>query len=192
MKLVITKQMAYETPGAMSFCETMFITGADGVPNQFGPMTRTFATPIDIVKFWWGIDPEIRAYFSKAVKYGVTPCPEWIDLYGSGITLDGEIIPAGTVLIIKSNDEIGGPSGTCGVGEFADDGLLKFTPVYGDDRYVPNAKTGAYQNDKLELFVERNNVMVEVKPKKQTEIDDLYYSGIRGERIQLTELVVVK
>ncbi len=59
----------------------------------------------------------------------VTPSRSWMSLYGAGITFDGNELTAGTTIDVYTKD------GTlCGSAQY-DDGMLKFTPVYGYDPF---------------------------------------------------------
>lgn len=70
-------------------------------------------------------------------KYGVIPCPWWIDLCSFCITIDGEIAPTGTELVFKCKN-----SGiVCGAGIVCVNGLMKFSSCYGNDPYETR-KTG--------------------------------------------------
>jgi hypothetical protein len=78
---------------------------------------------------------------------GITATPEWIDLYGEGITLDGQLIPAGATLSVYD------ASGhLCGQAIVQRDGKIDFTPVYRDDMGT-SAVEGSDYGDKLTLAV---------------------------------------
>lgn len=101
---------------------------------------------------------------------GVTPTTEWISLYGDGITLDGELIPTGTVL--ATYDENGH---LCGQAIVEAGGTIRFTPVYRDDN-----STSLVEGPELGGSI---NLTVNGVPVQQS-----YIFGGLGERIRLTTL----
>jgi hypothetical protein len=101
---------------------------------------------------------------------GVTPTTEWIDLFGDGITLDGNLIPAGTVL--AAYDENGH---LCGQATVETGGKINFTPVYRDDK-----GTAAVEGPDLGGSI---NLAVNGIPVQQSYT----FSGL-GDRIRLTTL----
>jgi hypothetical protein len=62
-----------------------------------------------------------------APQTDLLPTPEWVDMYGDGIVLDGEYVAAGSV--IEVFDDAGNLCGRATVGS---GGLLKFSPIYFD------------------------------------------------------------
>jgi hypothetical protein len=101
---------------------------------------------------------------------GVTPTTEWIDLYGDGITIDGMVIPAGTVL--AAYDENGN---LCGQATVEAGGRINFTPVYRDDN-----STAIVEGPDLGGSI---NLTVNGVPVQQSYT----LSGL-GDRIRLTNL----
>jgi hypothetical protein len=101
---------------------------------------------------------------------GVTPTTEWIDLYGDGITLDGTLIPTGTVLAVY--DENGY---LCGQATVETGGRISFTPVYSDDKSTTTVE-GPDLGGSINLTV--NGI-----PVQQS-----YTFGGLGDRIRLTTL----
>jgi hypothetical protein len=101
---------------------------------------------------------------------GVTPTTEWIDLFGDGITLDGTLIPSGTVL--AAYDENGH---LCGHATVETGGKISFTPVYRDDNGTTTVE-GPDLGGSINLTV--NGV-----PVQQS-----YTFGGLGDRIRLTTL----
>ncbi len=101
---------------------------------------------------------------------GVTPTTEWIDLFGDGITLDGILLPAGSVL--SAYDEDGH---LCGKATVEAGGTIRFTPVYCDDKST-TAVEGPGHGGSINLAV--NGI-----PVQQS-----YVFGNLGDRIRLTSL----
>jgi hypothetical protein len=70
-------------------------------------------------------------------KYGVTPCPWWVDLCSFSVTIDDEVPPVGTEIIFKcANSKI-----VCGAGVTREGGLMRFSAAYANDPYETR-KTG--------------------------------------------------
>ncbi|MCK4857234.1 MAG: T9SS type A sorting domain-containing protein, partial [candidate division Zixibacteria bacterium] len=61
---------------------------------------------------------------------GIIPTPEWVNVYGDNVTLDGVSLPAGTNL--QMYDEEGT---LCGQYHLINEGEVRFTPVYLDDKH---------------------------------------------------------
>ena len=101
---------------------------------------------------------------------GVTPTTEWIDLFGDGITLDGTLIPAGTVL--AAYDENGH---LCGQATVGTGGRISFTPVYRDDKGTTTVE-GPDLGGSINLAV------------NGTPVQQSYTFGGLGDRIRLTTL----
>jgi len=101
---------------------------------------------------------------------GVTPTSEWIDLFGDGITLDGTLIPTGTVL--AAYDENGH---LCGQATVGTGGKISFTPVYRDDKGTTTVE-GPDPGGSINLTV--NDIPVQ---------QSYTFSGL-GDRIRLTTL----
>jgi hypothetical protein len=84
-------------------------------------------------------------------KYGVVPCPWWIDLASFGVTIDGTIPPIGTEIIFKCSDA----KIICGVGITKENGLMKFSAAYANDSYVTRQTgkiTGLMFNEAVTLW----------------------------------------
>lgn len=132
-----------------------------------GPATLVYPGPILGSGQYPVVQPATKSYPPMA---GVTATPEWIDLYGEGITLDGTLIPAGSTLAVyDANDHL------CGEAIVQQDGKLDFTPVYGDDKSTP-AVEGPEHGDRVSLTVNGT-------PVQQT----LTFSSL-GDRIALGAL----
>ncbi len=72
-------------------------------------------------------DPFAGADFKAVPQSGVIPTPEWIDMYGEGIILDGELVPAGSMIEVFDED-----GNLCGSATVEQGGVVKFTPIYFD------------------------------------------------------------
>ena len=66
---------------------------------------------------------------SAGTSYSLNPTREWVNLYGDGITLDGQLIRAGSVVEVYDETGI-----LCGQALVEQDGRLNFTPIYFDDK----------------------------------------------------------
>jgi len=124
-----------------------------------------------------GLNPKASVYVASrgTMKVfppaaGVTPTTEWIDLFGDGITLDGTLIPAGTVL--AAYDENGH---LCGQATVETGGKIGFTPVYRDDKSTTTVE-GPDLGGSINLTI--NGI-----PVQQS-----YTFGGLGDRIRLTTL----
>ena len=85
---------------------------------------------------------------ARLVPLAVTPSRSWMSLYGRGITLDGEELPANATVEAYTDGGV-----RCGQGQYRD-GLLKFTPVYGYDDL--DEMTSAYprSGDPVAVYVD--------------------------------------
>jgi hypothetical protein len=81
------------------------------------------------------IDPNVASV-------DVTPSRYWMSIYGKNLTLDGNDIENGAKIEIYSAEGL-----LCGVGSY-ENGLLRFTPIYGHDE-LDNATAGYPRNDEL-------------------------------------------
>ena len=78
-------------------------------------------------------NPLLNADFSGSrLSHSLIPTREWIDLYGDGIKVDGQLIQPGSVVDVY--DEAGN---LCGQSLVENSGRLNFTPIYFDDRSTP-------------------------------------------------------
>lgn len=81
----------------------------------------------------WNIPNITESFKQGPMSYSLIPTREWVNLYGEGINLDGQLIRAGSIV------EIFDESGTlCGQALVEQDGKLSFTPVYFDDKSTAN------------------------------------------------------
>jgi len=101
---------------------------------------------------------------------GVTATPEWVDLFGDGITLDGLLVHAGAVL--ATYDENGH---LCGQAIVELGGKVSFTPVYRDDKST-QAVEGPDFGGKINLTV------------NGAPVQESYTFGGFGDHIRLTNL----
>ncbi len=76
------------------------------------------------------------AFSTSRVPYGVTATNYWNDLYGMGVTVDGELLARGT--LIEAIDDAGKVIGTATVTEA---GRFGFMPVYGAENGQGNGLT---------------------------------------------------
>jgi hypothetical protein len=79
----------------------------------------------------------------------VTPTRQWVDLYGSDVTVDGASISTGTVVEAVSEDGI-----ICGAFTVNASGKLGFMPVYGDDVMTINISEGPTAGGSFHLVVD--------------------------------------
>jgi len=78
---------------------------------------------------------------------GVTPTTEWINLYSTNSTLDGEPVPVGTSIAVFDSE------GTkCGEGTVSREGWYRLLPCYRDDPTTPGDE-GAVPGDVLYFAV---------------------------------------
>jgi hypothetical protein len=132
-----------------------------------GPATLIYSGPIPKTSIYVASHGTMKAYPPAA---GVTPTTEWVNLFGDGITLDGTLIPTGTVL--AAYDENGH---LCGQATVGTGGKISFTPVYRDDESTTTVE-GPGLGGSINLTV--NGI-----PVQQS-----YTFGGLGDRIRLTTL----
>ncbi|TFH64068.1 MAG: T9SS type A sorting domain-containing protein, partial [Candidatus Zixiibacteriota bacterium] len=132
-----------------------------------GPATLIYSGPIPKTSVYVTSRGTMKAYPPAA---GVTPTTEWVNLFGDGITLDGTLIPTGTVL--AAYDENGH---LCGQATVETGGKISFTPVYRDDKGTTTVE-GPDLGGSINLAV--NGI-----PVQQS-----YTFGGLGDRIRLTTL----
>ncbi|MFH1891147.1 MAG: T9SS type A sorting domain-containing protein [Candidatus Zixiibacteriota bacterium] len=82
----------------------------------------------------------------------VTPSRTWMSLYGSDIKVDGSIIDNNSVIEAYSTDQV-----LCGRGVYTD-GMLRFTPVYGQDNL--DDATAGYPTGEEQFSICVNKVRV--------------------------------
>ncbi|MGD8279360.1 MAG: FlgD immunoglobulin-like domain containing protein, partial [Gemmatimonadota bacterium] len=81
------------------------------------------------------------------VSARLVPTTEWMNVWGRGISVDGDAIPAGTEIRVSD------PQGVvCGVGTFHADGRFRMVPVYRDDPST-EIDEGAEPGDRLTLTI---------------------------------------
>ncbi len=104
---------------------------------------------------------------SLVASSGVTPSRSWMSIYGSDLEIDGQPVRSGATVEVLTHDGV-----VCGSGVY-NDGILKFTSVYGYD-----AENDSYpkNGDRLELRIDGQPVASE-----------LTYAG-NGSRISLGSL----
>jgi len=73
------------------------------------------------------VAPRVDNRGSLVASSGVTPSRNWMSIYGSDLQIDSEPVRSGATVEIFSDDGV-----LCGSGVF-NDGILKFTSVYGYD-----------------------------------------------------------
>jgi len=97
------------------------------------------------------------------------PSSKWVSIYGADISLDGQAIAGNSVIEVYSSSTVLCGRGTC------TNGVLKFTPVYGQDKIVAKADGYPGTTDKFSIFV--NGV--------RTYPDIVWQSN--GDRIDISE-----
>ena len=132
--------------------------GLAWLPGQGGFNTLTHLKPLhgywvrsvadDCLVYPGFIPPPGREAPAKSVTLAVAPSRAWMSLYGRGITLDGEELPANATVEAYTEDGV-----RCGQGQYHD-GLLKFTPVYGFDDL--DEMTSAYprSDDPVAVYID--------------------------------------
>ncbi|MEA2030194.1 MAG: FlgD immunoglobulin-like domain containing protein [candidate division Zixibacteria bacterium] len=100
----------------------------------------------------------------------ITPTRNWISVYGSGITLDGKALPDNAVIKASTEDGV-----ICGHGVY-NNGLLKFTPVYGWE--TTNETTSAYPKE---------GDLVQISVNGERVYPDITYSN-NGDRVRVERL----
>jgi hypothetical protein len=100
---------------------------------------------------------------------GLIPTPEWIDMYGEGIVLDGELVAAGSIIDVY--DESGNLCGRATVGKA---GIVKFSPIYFDHGETA-ADEGADRGGRVSLSIDG------------TAVQESFLVGRFGERLHLGE-----
>ncbi|MCK4371645.1 MAG: T9SS type A sorting domain-containing protein, partial [candidate division Zixibacteria bacterium] len=104
---------------------------------------------------------------SLVASSGVTPSRSWMSIYGSDLEVDGQPVRSGATVEVFTNHGV-----LCGSGVY-NDGILKFTSVYGYD-----AENDSYPKDGDRLSVRIDGERV---------ASDLTYAG-SGSRISLSSL----
>jgi len=77
----------------------------------------------------------------------ISPSRTWMNLYSHELTLDGNILPAGTEI-----EAVDASGQVVGYGLVREDGLFGFMPVYGDDP-ATSAKEGPARGEEFRLVV---------------------------------------
>ncbi len=111
--------------------------------------------------------PQTRAQGSLAASAGVKPSRDWMSVYGANLDIDGVPVRSGASVEIYTTNGV-----LCGFGLY-NDGILKFTPIYGYD-----AENTAYPKNGEQLVVRIDGERVAA---------DLTYSGA-GTRVSLSSL----
>lgn len=104
---------------------------------------------------------------------GVHPSPEWIDAYGSELTVDGAPLRTGALVSFYDSE-----GDLCGRGQISDGGVLPFTPIYRDHPGTA-VDEGAEPGERLNLTVDDMPVAEQVVWQE------------RGERIALQALTTL-
>ncbi|MGB5106436.1 MAG: T9SS type A sorting domain-containing protein [Candidatus Zixiibacteriota bacterium] len=107
---------------------------------------------------------------SAPISMNLIPTREWIDLYGEGIKLDGQLVAAGSV--VEVYDEAGN---LCGQALVESDGRLNFTPVYFDDKST-TLDEGIEAGSRMSLSINGEPVR------------ESYEYGSFGDRVQIGDL----
>ncbi len=77
-----------------------------------------------------GYNPILLTSFKAApMSQSLIPTREWANLYGDGLTIDGELIAAGSVVEVFDEHGV-----LCGAALVEANGRLSFTPIYIDDK----------------------------------------------------------
>jgi PKD repeat protein len=114
--------------------------------------------------------PRLDNQRSLATSVGVTPSRDWMSIYGSNLEVDGEPVRSGATVEVFTDDGV-----LCGSGAY-NDGILKFTAVYGLDG--ENETSANYPKTDEQLNVRIDGVAV---------ASDLTYRG-GGSRVSLGSL----
>ncbi len=140
----------------------------------FGYWLKTTAATTLIYPAPFAVRPIFNNNYAPMPSYrpapGITATPEWVDLFGEGITLDGILIPAGAVL--AAYDENGH---LCGQAVVGSSGRLSFTPIYRDDKST-QAVEGPDYGGKINLTINGTPV-----------VQSVTFTSF-GDRIRLTSL----
>jgi hypothetical protein len=134
------------------------------------PATLVYPTPFAAPPIFGQTPGSMRSYRPAP---GVTATPEWVDLFGDGLTLDGTLIPAGSVL--AAYDENGH---LCGQAVIEASGKLSFTPIYRDDKSTSTVEGPDY-GGKINLAI------------NDTPVQQSYTFGSFGDRIRLSNLTSI-
>jgi len=95
-----------------------------------------------------GFDPIIPPAKSNVASYKVAPSRSWMSVYGAGITFDGQPIASDATIDVRTED------GTlCGIASL-DNGVMKFTPVYGYDDADEITSSYPQTGAALEVYVD--------------------------------------
>ncbi len=88
--------------------------------------TLTYPGPAPLA----GHNPLLTSSFKAApMSQNLVPTREWANLYGDRLTIDGELLTAGSVVEVFDEHGI-----LCGAALVGADGRLNFTPIYFDDK----------------------------------------------------------
>ena len=100
----------------------------------------------------------------------VEPSRNWMSVYGDNLTIDGAPLSDGAVISVCTEESV-----ICGRGEYRG-GILRLTPVYGQDGSGQASKHYPAAGDRLGVFVDGRRVY-----------PDLQWSS-GGERVRLSRL----
>jgi hypothetical protein len=78
---------------------------------------------------------------------GGIPSKHWISLYGEGITLDGSTLQPGDIIEARTEEGT-----TCGSAWY-ENGILRFTPVYGYDDLTPGGTALPTSGEMVNIYV---------------------------------------
>ncbi len=143
--------------------------------QNFGYWLKTTA-PATLV--YPGPDPRIVTLIPTVDKPAplsnlLNPTREWVNIYGDGLRIDGQLLTAGSLLEVFDDDGV-----LCGVALVASDGHLNFTPIYLDDKSTAADEGAEYGG----------RVAISVNGEPATELIEL--TGF-GENVRLNNLTSV-
>lgn len=100
--------------------------------RDFGYWLKTTASatltyPGMLPRVW--ANPFLQSFKAAPMSATVLPTREWVNLYGDGLTIDGQMLAAGSVVEVFDESGV-----LCGTALVERNGRLNFTPIYIDDK----------------------------------------------------------
>ncbi len=133
--LVVT--LGYDNGGVSFDPSNPELASLEFMSRDFGYWLKTTASTVlsypGALPAPWNIPLVNESLKQGPMSFSLIPTREWVNMYGEGISLDGQLIRAGSV--IEVYDEAGT---LCGQALVEQDGKLNFTPIYFDDKSTVN------------------------------------------------------
>ncbi len=133
--LVVT--LGYDNGGVSFDPSNPELASLEFMRRDFGYWLKTTASTVlsypGVLPAPWNIPLVDESLKQGPMSFSLMPTREWVNMYGEGINLDGQLVRAGSVI------EVFDEAGTlCGQALVEQDGKLNFTPIYFDDKSTAN------------------------------------------------------